>query len=122
MLSFYSSGLLVEAVSQSFSYSSSSSSPLFFKFTSVHTFLQEQITILECQPPEWDHQTSNVVDCKFEKKKKNPLGTNMRTKLKSLCVYIKGEEDEGPQFIHSVSKKNSSCRVPALSFKTSLCE
>ena len=32
----------------------------------------------------------------------------MRTKLKSLCVYMKGEEDEGPQFIHSVSKKKTA--------------
>lgn len=64
--SFYSSVVLVEALSQSVSYSSSSSSPLFLKFISVHTFLQEQIIVLECQPLEWDHQTSNVVDCKKE--------------------------------------------------------
>lgn len=52
------------SVSQSFSYLSSSSSPLFLRFTSVHTFLQEYITVLECQPLELDHQTINVVDCK----------------------------------------------------------
>lgn len=71
------------SVSQSISYLSSSTSPLFyfFQFISVHTFLQEQITVLECQPLELDHHTSNVADCK------KPLGTNMRTKMKNLCLY-----------------------------------
>lgn len=75
---------------------------------------------MECQPLELDHQTSNVVDCK----KTNPRGTNMRTKTKSLCVYMKGEEEEDKEeealqgkSIHSVSKK----QLCVLSFKTA-CE
>lgn len=100
-------------ISQSFSYLSSSSSPLFFKFTSVHTFLQKQITVLECQPLEWDHQTSNVVDCKKKKKMKT-----WEPKL-NICVFIWWERSRRRvprerQFIQSV-KKNS----PVLSCKTS---
>lgn len=89
-----------------------------FKFTSVHTFLQEQITILECQPLEWDHQTSNVIDCK----KKLSGYKYENENEKSVCFGRGGGGGGSPrerQFIQSV--KNSFCRVPVLSFKTS-CE
>lgn len=112
LLSSYSSVLLVEALSLSpFSYLSSSSNPLFLEFTSVHTFLQEQRTVLECQPLELDHPTT-IVDCK---------ATNMRTRIKKkICVFSESRRIPGKcQFIQSI--QNSFFMVPVLSFKTS-CE